>query len=205
VVGDEPRGLHEALAQTLQGGVPVFCFGGIGATPDDNTRQVAADVFGRKLEVDAAALGLIEAEFGDAAYPNRVRMACLPEGCVLIPNPCNRVPGFTLQEHHFLPGFPQMAWPMLEWVLVRYYPVLEELCVERSVRVLDVRESDLLELMEWLSRHHAEADLFSLPRLDEKTSVEIGFRGRQAAVNAAFEDLLFALRKRSLVFEAVPA
>jgi molybdopterin-biosynthesis enzyme MoeA-like protein len=206
VASDDRRALSETLRQTQQGSLPVFCFGGIGATPDDNTRQAAAQAFGCRLHVHAEALALIEAQFGAAARPNRVRMAELPEDCVLIPNPVNRIPGFTLYGHHFLPGFPCMAWPMLGWVLDRYYPAdgATTLC-ERSLRVTGVPESELLDLMERLVQEFTAARLFSLPRYGEPGSIELGFRGEQAAVNAAFTALVAALGQRRLAFETVVA
>ena len=48
-------------------------------------------------------------------------MGEFPVGSEIIPNPYNRIPGFSLRRHHFLPGFPQMAWPMMEWVLDTHY------------------------------------------------------------------------------------
>ena len=195
-----PRLVRE-LRQTRRDDVPVFCFGGIGATPDDRTRPAAAEAFGVRLHRHAEAARLIEERFGTAAYPNRIRMAELPESCRLIPNPCNRIPGFSLEHHHFLPGFPEMAWPMLDWVLEQYYPALEELRLERSLWVPGARESDLLELMERLAARHGGAELFSLPRLGETSSVEIGFRGRRSAIEAAMHDLVVALQERSLAFE----
>jgi molybdopterin-biosynthesis enzyme MoeA-like protein len=206
VASDDRRTLSETLRQTQQGRPPVFCFGGIGATPDDNTRQAAAQAFGCRLHVHAEALALIEAQFGAASRPNRVRMAELPEDCLLIPNPVNRIPGFTLYEHHFLPGFPRMAWPMLGWVLERYYPADEAttLC-ERSLRVTGVPESELLELMERLVQEFPAARLFSLPRYGEPASIELGFRGEQPDVNAAVTALAAALRQRRMAFETVVA
>jgi molybdopterin-biosynthesis enzyme MoeA-like protein len=202
VAGDDRRALIETLRQTRQGGIPVFCFGGIGATPDDNTRQAAAQAFGCRLQVHDEALALIEAQFGAAARPNRVRMAELPEGCLLIPNPVNRIPGFTLYEHHFFPGFPSMAWPMLDWVLERYYPACEDSALyERSLRVFGVPESELLVLMGALTRQFPAARLFSLPRCGEPASIELGFRGAQPTVEAALTSLVTALEQRRLVFE----
>ena len=203
VAGDDRRALVETLRQTRQGSIPVFCFGGIGATPDDNTRQAAAQAFGCRLQVHDEARALIEAQFGAAARPNRVRMAELPEGCLLIPNPVNRIPGFTICEHHFFPGFPSMAWPMLDWVLGRYYPACENSALyERSVRVSGVPESELLDLMEALTRQFPAARLFSLPRRGEPASIELGFRGTQPDVDAAMTGLEMALEQRRLVFEA---
>jgi molybdopterin-biosynthesis enzyme MoeA-like protein len=148
---------------------------------------------------------MIEERFGKEAYPNRVRMADLPEHAVLIPNTYNRIPGFSLFEHHFMPGFPVMAWPMLEWVLDHYYPALHVRQQEASVRVVNVRESDLLPLMEQLSIHHPAARLFSLPHLGEVNSIEIGFRGEQGAVAAALAELVSCLQQRGLLFELLNA
>jgi len=204
-VGDDRARLSEELRQTQQDEIPVFCFGGIGATPDDQTRAAAAAAFGCELVRHAEAAALIEAQFGADAYPNRIRMADLPEDALLIPNPVNRIPGFTLYEHHFLPGFPQMAWPMLDWVLDRYYPVRGEVPTERALRVFGVRESELLDMMEALVQRHAGAHLFSLPHLGETSSIELGFRGRHTDVQRAFDDLVAELNRRSLSFELATA
>lgn len=202
VVADDSNTLYKSLRQSQQDCVPVLCFGGIGATPDDNTRQAAARAFGCRLQVHGEALALIESRFGAAAQPNRVRMAELPEGCLLIPNPLNRVAGFTLYEHHFFPGFPEMAWPMLGWVLERYYPPGESSALyESSLRVFGIPESELLDLMECMAREFPAARLFSLPRLGDPVSIELGFRGEQHVVDAAFACLQSELKQRHLLFE----
>jgi molybdopterin-biosynthesis enzyme MoeA-like protein len=115
----------------------------------------------------------------------------------------NRIPGFTIFEHHFFPGFPSMAWPMLDWVLGRHYPICENSALyERSVRVSGVPESELLDLMEALTRQFPTVRLFSLPRRAEPASIELGFRGTRAAVDEAMTCLVMALEQRRLVFEA---
>jgi molybdopterin-biosynthesis enzyme MoeA-like protein len=63
----------------------------------------------------------IRARFGGEVTPQRLQMGEFPAGASIIPNPVNRIPGFSLREHHFVPGFPQMAWPMVEWVLDNRY------------------------------------------------------------------------------------
>jgi molybdopterin-biosynthesis enzyme MoeA-like protein len=202
VVADDYRALYQSLCQSQQDCMPVLCFGGIGATPDDNTRQAAAQAFGCRLQVHTEALALIESRFGAAARPNRVRMAELPEGCLLIPNPLNRIAGFTLYEHHFFPGFPDMAWPMLDWVLQRYYPRSQSNTLyESSLRVFAVPESELLDLMERMTLEFPAARLFSLPRLGDPASIELGFRGEQRVVDAACARLQAELQQRCLLFE----
>jgi len=203
MVSDHRKKLIHELKMTQQDALPVFCFGGIGATPDDQTRQAAAGAFGTRLVRHPDAVIMIEDQFGNDAYPNRIRMADLPEDCLLIPNPRNRIPGFTLYDHHFFPGFPSMAWPMLDWVLDRYYPQHAPMEAEKSVRVFHVRESDLVQLMNELSTGHIRAKLFSLPHMAEINFIELGFRGEQAAVDEAFSDLVTALTTRALEFECM--
>jgi len=203
VVCDERRRLVRELKITQLDDIPVLCFGGIGATPDDQTRQAAADAFGRPLIRHADAAVMINQQFKGQVTPERLRMADLPEDCLLIPNAFNRIPGFTLYEHHFFPGFPQLAWPMLEWVLDRYYPTRGIQQVERSARVFSDRESELVQLMEELSGRHPDAKLFSLPHMAAVNWIEIGFRGEQGTVDAAFADLVSALTTSALHFETL--
>ena len=119
--GDDRETLTRALRDTLARGDIVFSFGGVGATPDDHTRQAAAAALGVPLARHPEAVASLEAQFGEAAYPHRVLMAEFPQGATIIPNPVNRVASFSVGDHHFFPGFPQMAWPMLDWVLATRY------------------------------------------------------------------------------------
>lgn len=157
---------------------PVMCCGGIGATPDDHTRQCAAAAAGVPLVRHPGAVREIEDRFGDKAYPHRVRMAELPEGSDLIPNPYNRVPGFSIRRHYFMPGFPDMAHPMAAWVLDTHYPDGGRPIRQASVRVYGVAESELMDLMQELTERFPKARLFSLPRLGEDYRIELGFRSR---------------------------
>ena len=183
--------------------LPVFCFGGIGATPDDRTRQAAAEAFGIPLVRNLDAVAMIEDRFGEDAYPCRIQMADLPEDCVLIPDAESRIPGFTLYDHHFFPGFPSLAWPMLYWVLDHYHSHDMPQEVEKSVRVFEATESGLIPLMNELSAGHARATFFSLPHMAAINSIELGFRGEQSAVEAAFSGLVAALSTRGLEFEGL--
>ena len=102
----------------------LFSFGGIGATPDDKTRHAAAKAHDLELHRHEEAKALIEKQFGEEAYPNRILMADLPKHVKLIPNEINNIPGFSIDHHHFMPGFPEMAWPMIDWILKNYYGLL---------------------------------------------------------------------------------
>jgi molybdopterin-biosynthesis enzyme MoeA-like protein len=187
--GDDRARLTEVLRETLARNDLVFSFGGIGATPDDQTRQAAAAALGVPLERHPDALREIEARFGDAAYPHRVRMAEFPAGSRIIPNPYNGIAAFAVRDHCFFPGFPEMAWPMLDGVLEHWYADrARERPVERAVVVHDAGESQLLPLMERITAEFPAVKLFSLPSFLDggHRRLELGVRGLARDVEPAF-------------------
>jgi molybdopterin-biosynthesis enzyme MoeA-like protein len=190
--GDDRARLVALLRETLGGGDIVFAFGGVGATPDDHTRQAAAAALGVPLVRHPQALAEIEARFGKDAWPHRVLMADFPEGCTIIPNPVNRIASFSLRDHHFFPGFPQMAWPMLDWVLAtRYTALAAPPSAERAIVVYGAGESQLLPVMEDNVARFPQLKLFSLPSFlpDGARRIELGVRGDPALVDAAIAHL----------------
>jgi molybdopterin-biosynthesis enzyme MoeA-like protein len=200
ILPDDPDYLTVELGRTMAEGLPVLCCGGIGATPDDHTRACAARAAGVPLHMHPEAVAEIEARFGEEAYPNRIKMAELPQGSELIPNPYNRIPGFSITRHYFLPGFPDMAHPMAAWVLDTYYATGGRSERQRSVRVHGVTESGLIDLMQELTTRFPEVKLFSLPRLGAELQIELGFRGRgDLAVPLAA--LVAALEQRGISYE----
>lgn len=200
ILPDDPEYLVAELAHTMAEGIAVFCCGGIGATPDDHTRACAARAAGVELTLHPQAVAEIEARFGADAYPNRIRMAELPQGCELIPNPYNRIPGFSIRRHYFMPGFPDMAHPMAAWVLDTHHGGRVEPERLRSVLVRGVTESALMELMQALVERFPEARLFSLPRLGPEFQIELGFRGH-GDLEAPMRALIDGLRARGVTFD----
>jgi molybdopterin-biosynthesis enzyme MoeA-like protein len=191
-IGDDAAALTNEFRVVRAGGDIGFIFGGIGATPDDLTRQCVATAHDVPLTRHPEAQALIEARFGDDAHPNRILMADLPHGATLIPNPINRIPGFSLGRMHCLPGFPHMAWPMLDWVLDTHYRNLpRDKPTELSVVVHNVPESVLVPWMQEFTRRHPELKLFSLPRYTEKgePEIELGVSGESSAVPPALQEI----------------
>ena len=188
ILPDDPDLLVDRLASSMQEGIPVFSCGGIGATPDDFTRQCAARAAGVPCERHAEASELIEARFGADAYPHRIRMADLPRGAAIIPNPYNQVPGFSINAHYFMPGFPDMAHPMAAWVLETYYPADLHPQREMSLRVYGASENELMDLMQFMTHEYPRFKLFSLPRIGEERFVELGLRGGEG-LEACFADM----------------
>jgi molybdopterin-biosynthesis enzyme MoeA-like protein len=204
-LGDDPERLTAVITRSLVSGDVVFSFGGIGATPDDHTRQCAAAAAGVKLRLHPDAEREIRARFGGEATPQRLAMGQFPEGASIIPNPVNRIPGFSLGEHHFVPGFPQMAWPMVEWVLdTRYRNLFErDRWSEESFLVYEAGESQLIPAMEAVGALYAGVKVFSLPSMGEDGSrrhVELGVRGDPKQVTEAADALRRSVRDAGFPF-----
>jgi molybdopterin-biosynthesis enzyme MoeA-like protein len=202
MVGDDAFQLERAMRFSMAENDLVFSFGGIGATPDDRTRQTAALVKGVPVVPHPDAVKEIEDKFGEAAYPNRILMAHLPEGCSLIPNPINRVAGFSVDDHHFLPGFPEMAWPMVEWVLDNKYPELRDLApkTERSIKVTKGRESDLLQTMNQIVNDYPDLLLSSLPHLGDEPYILFSLRGEAEQVEQAMSVMISFIDSQGFVW-----
>ncbi len=188
-IGDDASLITATLRRTFAGDDIVFSFGGIGATPDDLTRQCAAAAAGVPIERHPEALALIVEKFGDAAYPKRVIMADFPKGAEIVPNPFNRIAGFSLNRHYFLPGFPEMAWPMMEWVLDERLRHLHHPAprVEQAIVVVGAAESQLIDLMNEVLRDHPKLKLSSLPAIGKEPTIELGVRGLPEEVRPAME------------------
>ncbi|WP_029524262.1 competence/damage-inducible protein A [Polaromonas glacialis] len=273
-VGDDPERITATLARAFAAarasGDVVFSTGGIGATPDDHTRQCAAKALGVELALHPEAKRLIEERIRDtakeqgAAYEpdrldnlHRLNMGVFPVGAQIIPNPYNKIPGFscfvereyhevlatsaavlpgersTLPKQgprdwlcqtagaaapsggrelhevsdrggiHFLPGFPVMAWPMVEWVLDNRYAHLHSTsgAVEKSVIVMGSMEATLTPLMLAIEAEHAGVKVFSLPSVDHPQygrHIELGVKGPAEAINRAYPALLAGLHQFNL-------
>lgn len=192
VADDRPR-LIEIFRQVLASGDVVFSFGGIGITPDDHTRQSVAEAARVPLVLHPDAEREIRARCAEQnaeLTPQRLQLGEFPAGSRIVPNPVNRMPGFSFADIHCYPGFPQMAWPMLEWTLETYYQNqfhrLNE--SEQALIVWDGLESVLLGLMQEIERDFPGVRLFSLPFLGDATRrrhIELGVRGEPAQVAAA--------------------
>jgi len=189
ILGDDGDQIESFLQRSFATDDKVFCFGGIGATPDDLTRACAARAAGQNLVLHSEAVKILEERYGSQAYPSRILMAELPEHARLIPNPVNQIPGFSLGDHHFMPGFPEMAHPMVNWVWNEYYAHLRcEPEDEISVLMLNAKEGDLIPAMEKLLEQYPGVKLSSLPRIDGgNPRIEFSLRGKSAEIHAAFE------------------
>ena len=211
-VGDDPARITAHLREAFASGDVVFSCGGIGATPDDHTRQCAANALGVPLALHPQARDLILERMRDIAAEqglpyeperadnvHRLNMGMFPEGAQIIPNPYNKIAGFSVGHVHFVPGFPVMAWPMVQWVLDERYAAEHrtERPREQSVIVFGAMESTLTPLMEAIEARFDGVKVFSLPSVDHPQwgrHIELGVKGAAIPVAEAFAELLAGLR-----------
>jgi molybdopterin-biosynthesis enzyme MoeA-like protein len=225
-VGDDRERITSVLKRTFASGDIVFSCGGIGATPDDHTRQCAAAALDVPLVLHPEAKAKIEERIADVAREegkephfnapdnaHRLKMGEFPQGAEIIPNPFNKIPGFAIRHgangaHYFVPGFPVMAWPMIEWVLDTHYAhlFLQVPRLEKSVLVFGKMESTLTPLMEAIEAEFPLVKVFSLPSVGDATTrrhIELGVKGEPAQVTAAFDKMLRGLNQLGAEYQHV--
>ncbi|SIT42794.1 Molybdopterin binding domain [Paraburkholderia piptadeniae] len=212
-IGDDPARITATLHRSFASGDVVFSTGGIGATPDDHTRQCAAAALAVPLELHPEAKVLIQeriremhpanapapVDFYSPENLHRLNMGTFPRGASIIPNGYNKIPGFSVGDHHFVPGFPVMAWPMIEWVLDTKYAHLHHSTphAEKSLLVFELPESTLTPLMEKIEHDFPGVRVFSLPSVGDaerggiyaRRHIDLGVKGEPEAVAAAFVKL----------------
>jgi molybdopterin-biosynthesis enzyme MoeA-like protein len=162
VIKDQPKFIEDIfqLIKNDEDSV-MFCFGGIGSTPDDYTRQCAANVFGDgKLYEHPQLKQMILDQFGQEAYPHRIRMSQLAKNASLLKNVVNNISGFSLENRFFFtPGFPQMAHPMVCEALDKFYA--KNQTIYRNTMTVFCSENALINFMQKLPE---DIDFSSLPR-----------------------------------------
>ncbi|NMM28460.1 MAG: competence/damage-inducible protein A [Glaciimonas sp.] len=211
-VGDHRARITATLCRTFASSDIVFCCGGIGATPDDHTRQCAAAALGLPLVLHPQAKAKIQERITEMAveagtapdlsspeHLQRLKMGEFPQGARIIPNPFNKIPGFSFEQHHFVPGFPVMVGPMIELVLDTEYSHLfhREARLEKSMLVFDAMESNLTPLMEEIEAEFTLIKVFSLPSVGDaqtRRHIELGVKGEPVQVEAAFAKMQDGLK-----------
>ncbi|PXX39769.1 competence/damage-inducible protein A [Undibacterium pigrum] len=221
-IGDNRERITSTLMRSFASGDVVFSTGGIGATPDDHTRQCAAAALDLPIVLHPEAKLLIQERIMDIAkekgevadlttpdHQHRLKMGEFPLGADIIPNPFNKIAGFSIRNHFFVPGFPVMAWPMLEWVLDTHFSHLfhQHAQFEQSVLVYEIAESIVTPLMEQLEADFPLIKVFSLPSVGsatERRHIELGVKGDEQQVPLAYVKMLEGLQQLKAEYIPTP-
>ncbi len=150
-VGDNPERLRDAVKIARERADIVITTGGLGPTFDDLTKQVCAEVFGKKLVKNEAALLKIEEYFkkrGKKMTENNESQAYLPEDCTVFENDWGTAPGCAVRDGEkiliMLPGPPRECTPMVHERMVPYLEKLSgAVIVSHSIRIYGMGESEV--------------------------------------------------------------
>ena len=207
-LGDDRERLAATFKRTMAAGDVVFSCGGIGNTPDDHTRQAVAAALDVDLVLHPEGFEELKARFaGEEITDKRKLLVTFPAGVKIIPNPFNRIPGFMANDHYFVPGFPQMAHPMIEWALDTFYKdqfKAVDGMIEKAFLLTGptAYESALLDLMERIVADYPMLRLFSLPSLvgKERKHLELGVEGSPELVDKAMEEIRIEVERRGITW-----
>lgn len=207
-LGDDRERLAATFKRTMAAGDVVFSCGGIGNTPDDHTRQAVAAALDVDLVLHPEGFEELKARFaGEEITDKRKLLVTFPAGVKIIPNPFNRIPGFMANDHYFVPGFPQMAHPMIEWALDTFYKdqfKAVDGMVEKAFLLTGptAYESALLDLMERIVADYPMLRLFSLPSLvgKERKHLELGVEGAPELVDKAMKEIRVEVERRGITW-----
>ncbi len=208
ILADDMTLLVDTFKQTLASNDIVFCTGGIGATPDDLTREAVAQALGVSVKVHPKGKALLE-EFARinsfTITEEHWQLITFPEGSDVFVEPQRKVPGFFVKQHYFMPGFPELAKPMMEWVLDNHYAHLcNKNYAENALLLLDVSEGQLNQTMQTLVARYPSVKLFSLPmHKDGRRMIEMGFKGEQTLIQQAQQDLLNVLSEMGVEWQTI--
>tara|TARA_B100000963_G_C22630793_1_gene674829 strand:- start:217 stop:1035 length:819 start_codon:yes stop_codon:yes gene_type:complete len=208
-VKDDLNSLEKILKFCFADEHIMFSFGGIGSTPDDLTRTACAKALGRKLEFNLDAVKLVKkrcSELGIELTQTRLEMARFPRFSKLIPNPISGFPGFSVDHSYFLPGFPEMASSMMEWILDKnycdYFKTFSE--CDFFYKVSGIFESSISNFMELIKEKYPMFSIYSLPRMLPKDGdpsnvrLELGLKASWLDYNRSGADKTFELAKNEL-------
>ena len=160
-VADDGRDIQQAVREALGRADLVITTGGLGPTSDDITRELIAELLGRKLAQNREVLAHIEGFFAARGRPRPAKTeveTMVPEGALVFLNPTGTAPGLALRTDAsrpgqwlvMLPGPPRELRPMFDSAVA---PLIrrefaKEIFVCRTLRSTGVGEARVQELIE---------------------------------------------------------
>ncbi len=165
----------------------VLTTGGIGPTHDDITTESVAAAFDKKILLNSEAKQALVNYYKTTNLNDaRLKMACLPEGSMLIPNPISGAPGFIINNVYVMAGVPAIMQAMLMNIL----PLLKQgnQIISETLTIVG-GESKIAHTLSNIQLMHPNIDIGSYPRSEKNQHiVTIVFRGTDMQkIKAALE------------------
>lgn len=152
-VGDNRERLLAQLKEAAERSDIIILSGGLGPTPDDLTKEVCCEFFGKKMFLHEPTVEKIKTYFstkGMKMAQNNLKQAMLPKDCVIFPNDNGTAPGMAIEKDgvHILvlPGPPRELKPMFRNCAVPYLMQFSDLIiVSHNIRTFGIGESLMAE------------------------------------------------------------
>ena len=141
----------------------VFTTGGIGPTHDDITADCVAKAFGVPIGHHPEAMAILTKHYEETGNPfteARKRMARIPEGASLIPNPVSKAPGFQMENVFVMAGIPMIMQVMMDGLAGRLKGGRKMLSATVSC---EMGEGQLAEGLGTLQAAHPDVSIGSYP------------------------------------------
>lgn len=152
-VGDNRERLLAQLGEAAKRSDIIILSGGLGPTPDDLTKEVCCEFFGKKMKLHSPTVEKIKNYFsskGMEMAQNNLKQAMLPEDCVIFPNNNGTAPGMAIEKDgvHILvlPGPPRELKPMFRDSAIPYLMRFSNrIIVSHNIRTFGIGESSMAE------------------------------------------------------------
>lgn len=152
-VGDNRERLLAQLKEAADRSDIIILSGGLGPTPDDLTKEVCCEFFGKKMFLHEPTVEKIKTYFstkGMEMAHNNLKQAMLPKDCVIFPNDNGTAPGMAIEKDgvHILvlPGPPRELKPMFRNCAVPYLMQFSDrIIVSHNIRTFGIGESLMAE------------------------------------------------------------
>ena len=152
-VGDNRERLLAQLKEAADRSDIIILSGGLGPTPDDLTKEVCCEFFGKKMFLHEPTVEKIKTYFstkGMKMAQNNLKQAMLPKDCVIFPNDNGKAPGMAIEKDgvHILvlPGPPRELKPMFRNCAVPYLMQFSDrIIVSHNIRTFGIGESLMAE------------------------------------------------------------
>lgn len=152
-VGDNRERLLAQLGEAAKRSDIIILSGGLGPTPDDLTKEVCCEFFGKKMKLHSPTVEKIKNYFsskGMEMAQNNLKQAMLPEDCVIFPNNNGTAPGMAIEKDgvHILvlPGPPRELKPMFRDSAIPYLMRFSDrIIVSHNIRTFGIGESSMAE------------------------------------------------------------
>ena len=141
----------------------VFTSGGIGPTHDDITAECIASAFNVDLPINRDAKKLLENYYikkNVTLNSSRLRMARIPKGADMIPNPISIAPGFQIQNVFVLAGIPSIFKAMVENIIKN---LESEISIKSKTITVNKAEGDIADKLSMIASQYPDVSIGSYP------------------------------------------